>query len=180
MKTKFKLIAGLGNPSDKYEQTYHNAGSLFVKYLTEKEGEATRFKTSSSKLFQYSKSGEMIFLLTEVFMNESGKAIKDAIEYFNLKPEEVLICHDDSDITIGDYKITFEQSSAGHKGIDSIITTLNTNKFWRLRLGIRPAEEKVRQKAEAFVLKKISKVGLDQLKSAFEKAAQEISPLAES
>lgn len=174
MTTKFKLIIGLRNPGDEYKNTYHNAGALFIEYLSEQSGETGNFKPGSSNLFKYLKRGDVIFILSGVFMNESGKAIKDALNYFNINPEEALICHDDSDIKIGEYKIAFEQSAAGHKGVDSIIKTLNTNKFWRLRIGIRPPEEKVRQKAETFVLKKISAANLKKLKSVFQEAAREI------
>lgn len=174
MTLKYKLIIGLGNPGDEYRQTYHNAGALFIEYLSKQDSKTENFKPNSSKLFRYLKRGDEIFVLPEVFMNESGRAIKDALNYFNVKPEEALICHDDSDIKIGEYKIAFEQSSAGHKGVDSIIKTLNTDKFWRLRIGIRPPEEKVRQKAEDFVLKKISPANLEKLELTFQKAAKEI------
>ena len=90
-------------------------------------------------------------------MNESGGAIKQALTYLKLKPEQIAVVHDDSDMTIGNYKISFDQSSGGHKGIQSTINSLKTQKFWRIKIGIRPVNEKVRQKAEEFVLKGISK-----------------------
>ena len=115
-------------------------------------------------------------------MNESGRAISAAIKYFKIKPEEILIVHDDSDIEIGKYKISFGRGSAGHNGVESIIKSLKTKDFWRLRIGIRPNirinQSKIsinqRLKASAFVLKKISKKDLKILEKVFEEAAQKI------
>jgi len=86
-------------------------------------------------------------------MNESGKAVKEAVKYFRAKPEEILIIHDDSDIELGKYKISFGRGSAGHQGVESIIKSLGTKNFWRLRIGIRRTK---RKKAGEFVLKKIT------------------------
>jgi PTH1 family peptidyl-tRNA hydrolase len=90
-------------------------------------------------------------------MNVSGPAVKQALAYLKLKPEQIAVVHDDSDMIVGNYKISFDQSSAGHKGVQSIINALKTQKFWRIKIGVRPVKEKVRQKSEEFVLKGISK-----------------------
>jgi len=137
VKPRFKLIIGLGNPDKKYEKTFHNVGSLFADFLSEK----TRSEWEKSKKFKYFKNGHAIVIKSSVFMNESGKAVLEAIKYFstesNIKPEQILIVHDDTDIELGKYKLQFNRSSAGHKGVKSIIDTLKTQKFWRLRIGIR-------------------------------------------
>ena len=100
-------------------------------------------------------------------MNQSGPVIKQALDYFKFKPQDIVVVHDDSDMTVGNYKLSFDQRSAGHKGVQSIIDALGTQKFWRLKIGIRPASEQVRQKAEEFVLKKISKKDLAILEKIF-------------
>jgi len=89
-------------------------------------------------------------------MNLSGISLENALKIRKTPAEEILIVHDDSDIPIGSYKLSFGKNSAGHKGVDSIIRTLGSKYFWRLRVGIRPAKEKTRSKAENFVLKKIN------------------------
>ncbi len=108
-------------------------------------------------------------------MNESGKAVKEAMKYFKIKPEEILIVHDDSDIELGKYKISFGRGSAGHNGVQSIINNLKTKNFWRLRIGVRPTTNNRRPttqiKAGDFVLKKISKKNLE----IFEKFFYEIN-----
>lgn len=158
-----KIIIGLGNPDKEYANTYHNVGFLFIDYLL--------------------KNPPIIKLLkSDVFMNESGKFVAKTLKKTNVKPEEILIVHDDSDIEIGKYKISFGRGSAGHNGVESVIKSLKTKNFWRLRIGIRPHirinQHKIsinqRPKAAAFVLKKISKKDLGILEKVFEEAAEKV------
>lgn len=149
---KIKLVIGLGNPDKQYENTYHNVGHLFIDQLT------TDDKRLTTK--------------TDVYMNESGKFVAKAAKKIGAKPEEILIAHDDSDLEIGKYKIDFGRGAAGHHGIESIQQHLKTNDFWRVRIGIRPANEEVRQKAEEFVLKKISAADMATLKKVFEEVSR--------
>jgi PTH1 family peptidyl-tRNA hydrolase len=167
----WQLIAGLGNPDKEYDNTYHNAGFLAVRYLTREGAAGTSFK--QLKNFEYCRLGKargIVFLKPRGFMNESGRAVKAAAGYFKIGPERILIIHDDSDIKLGDYKLSFGRNSAGHKGVQSIIEALKTKNFWRLRLGIR-RESGV--KAERFVLKKMAPGD----KSIFEKNLAEIRSL---
>lgn len=152
---EIRLIVGLGNPDTKYENTYHNVGHLFIDKLT----------TSDKRLTTK----------TDVYMNESGKFVAKAAKKIGAKPEEILIAHDDSDLEIGKYKIDFARGAAGHHGVESIQQHLKTNDFWRLRIGIRPANETVRQKAEEFVLKKISATDMAMLKKIFEEAVKSLA-----
>jgi len=138
-KQKIKLIIGLGNPEKKYAATYHNVGMLFLAYLE---------KTLTPNPYTLYPSS--------AHMNESGLFVAEQIKNTNLKPENLLIAHDDSDLTIGEYKLDFGRGAAGHHGVESVINSLGTKEFWRLRIGIRPQNEEVRAKAEAFVLEKIS------------------------
>ena len=169
MKVKFnldntKLIIGLGNPDQKYEDTYHNAGFLFIEYLISKNPAISNFKFPIFKPFKYAKLDNIILIKPSAYMNNSGPAVQKVLKYFKSKTKEILIVHDDSDIELGKYKLSFGQSSAGHKGVESIIRTLKTKDFWRLRIGIRPKHESgimnqesgKRTKAGLFVLKKIT------------------------
>ena len=159
-KPEFKLIIGLGNPGPKYQNTYHNVGHLFVDYL---KSQKSKVKCQMSK--------------TNVFMNESGKFVMKEMKKNSIKPEELLIVHDDSDIEIGSYKISFNRGAAGHHGIESIMAVIKKNNFWRLRIGIRPISpisligpiKPKRLKAEKFVLKKISSADKKILESVFQK-----------
>lgn len=164
---KPKLILGLGNPGREYASTYHNAGHLFIDFikniLSLEEKGGSRLK---EKIECFENNGRL-FCKSLTFMNLSGNALKDGLKLSKAKPEEILIAHDDSDLPIGSYKLSFDKNSAGHKGVDSIIKTLGAKNFWRLRIGIRPANEKTRSKAETFVLKKISATDKKSLYSTF-------------
>lgn len=151
----FKLIVGLGNPDKKYENTYHNAGFLFIDFLKKKPQIAKILKSTE-------------------YMNESGKFVAKELKRSGARPEELLIVHDDSDIALGNYKLSFARGAAGHHGIESVMASIKKNNFWRLRIGIRPQNEKVRQKSEKFVLKKISAADKEVLEEVFAKAAAEI------
>ena len=148
---EIKLIIGLGNPGSEYKNTYHNVGQLFIDHLA---GEKANFKKKSS--FEYFQLTNLLTLVKPLtFMNQSGGAALNARKYFNSKPREILVVHDDSDIPLGSFKLSFGRGSAGHQGIESIIKSLKTNKFYRLRIGIRPSKEIRRKKANELVLKKI-------------------------
>ncbi len=154
-KPNFKLIIGLGNPDSKYQNTYHNVGHLFIDYL---ESQKSDVKSQMLK--------------SNVYMNESGKFVSKEMKKSGAKPEELLVVHDDSDIEIGNYKLSFNRGAAGHHGIESIMATIKKNNFWRLRIGIRPKQKEgaERLKAEKFVLKKISTADKKILEGVFEKA----------
>ncbi|OGY99212.1 MAG: hypothetical protein A2945_05530 [Candidatus Liptonbacteria bacterium RIFCSPLOWO2_01_FULL_52_25] len=154
-----KLIIGLGNPGPQYASTYHNVGFLFVDYL------AKNLPNSKSEILNSK------LLKSNVFMNESGSYVKKAMKRCGAKPHEILVAHDDSDIALGNYKLSFDRSSAGHKGVQSVIDALGTEKFWRLRIGIRPASRR-NAKALDFVLKKISPADREILASTFERATE--------
>ena len=148
---EIKLTIGLGNPGPEYKNTYHNVGRLFIDHLA---GEKARFKKRGSfEYFQLTDLPTLVKLLT--FMNQSGGAAFNARKYFNSKSREILVVHDDSDIPLGSFKLSFGRGSAGHQGIESIIKSLKTNKFYRLRIGVRPPRETQRKKANELVLKKI-------------------------
>ena len=182
-----KIIIGLGNPDKEYANTYHNVGFLAIDYLVKNQNlkiknQNDNVKFKNEKYFNYLKIDEIILIKSETFMNESGKMILEVKKYFKAKLDGILIIHDDSDIEIGKYKISFDRGSAGHNGVESIIKSLKTKDFWRLRIGIRPPirinQHKIsinlRLKAAAFVLKKINKKNLEILDNVFEEAMKKI------
>jgi len=161
-----KLVVGLGNPGDKYKNTYHNVGFLFVDFLAENSlgdelGEMPKWK--SVKSFRYTKLGNLVLLKPTSFMNKSGIAVKEAVKYFDISPEQVLIVHDDSDLQFESYKLSFGRGSAGHRGVDSIFKILGSKDILRLRIGIR----KNGKKAEEFVLGKATKEDLVKIEKLF-------------
>ncbi|MGC8775804.1 MAG: aminoacyl-tRNA hydrolase [Minisyncoccia bacterium] len=151
-----QLIIGLGNPEKKYENTYHNIGLLAINYLYQK----LNLNKKKKKYFDYAeiiKDNKIIYLIfPKTYMNESGLSLKAALKEFKIKPENVLIIHDDSDLIIGNFKYSFGRGAAGHRGILSIFKALKSKNFYRLRIGIRPKNSiPGKIKAEEFVLKNI-------------------------
>lgn len=179
-----KLIVGLGNPGKKYEKTRHNCGFLTVQYFAS----ANRFpEFAFAKKFNslISQKDEIILVLPQTFMNESGRAVKKIKDFYKISPENILIIHDDIDLKLGAFKICQKRGAAGHKGVQSIIDALKTKNFIRCRIGIAclPASHgrqisklsSKKIKAEDFVLKKFSKKELAILEEVIKKIAEEIS-----
>ncbi len=170
MGIKIKLIVGLGNPDSRHQNTYHNAGALFIDFLKDD----SRFALCD-------------LLKSNVYMNESGKFVAKELGKTPLKPAELLIAHDDSDIELGKFKLSFGRGAAGHRGAENVISALGTKNFWRLRIGIRPEIKSAaarsgittqarprRPKAEAFVLKQIKSGDKKMLESTFKEASEAI------
>jgi len=152
---------------DEYRKTFHNAGYLFIDELI-KEGNISPKKTA--EYFNYREwtlpSDQKIYIIEpRIFMNASGGAVKKAMSRFKITPKEILIVHDDSDISIGKSKFSIGVGSAGHNGVESIVKAIGTKDFWRLRIGIR--SQKNKKKAMDFVLKNISPANMLILKKAF-------------
>ncbi|MDP3956608.1 MAG: hypothetical protein Q8P97_01260, partial [bacterium] len=124
------------------------------------------------KLFKYARlPGGATLVKPLTFMNDSGAATRSALKYFKVPADELLLVHDDSDILLGKYKLSFGRGAGGHKGVESVIHALGGKNFWRLRIGVREAARnkitKKPLKAGEFVLKNISETALRKLYSAF-------------
>lgn len=172
----YKLVAGLGNPSKEFENTYHNAGVMALAYLVRRNEEKDLLKFRKYKgLFEYEKVNGVVFMKPLVFMNESGAALRAAAREFGIPAKNIAIIHDDSDIPIGDFKISFGKNAGGHRGVQSVIDAIRTNAFTRIRVGIRPKTETQRKKAGAFVLKSITKKDKETLHDVFEKIEEVIA-----
>jgi PTH1 family peptidyl-tRNA hydrolase len=167
------LIFALGNPGEEYENSYHNAGILALPRIAQTlalgESKGLTWK-NHKRLFAYAPDGEFIFAKSLVFMNESGAAAVEAAKKFVISPEHLVVVQDDSDITLGDFKISFDRSSGGHKGAQSVIDRLKTQAFWRVRIGVRPVREAKRKKAGDFVLAPISPNARKKMESVFRDA----------
>lgn len=164
---KIRLIIGLGNPGKAYEHTYHNLGKRFVEMLAIKKFPNENFKKYTRGQFSYIKTEQFTIAYPEVFMNESGNSIKNACDFFSVRTDELLIAHDENDLSFGSWKIDMQKGDAGHNGIKSTIALLGGNNFWRLRLGIQIGEIE-RKKAGDFVLSPLSKEKGKEIEKVFE------------
>jgi len=146
------IIVGLGNPGEKFKKTWHNIGFRVVDELAH-----LRLKNA-------------ILAKPKTFMNESGKAVKKIISNFGAPISNLVVVHDDLDLPLGKIKIVKNKSSAGHKGVESIIKELGTKNFIRFRIGICPKNGKPKN-PEKFVLQKFNKEEEMIVKEVIKKAA---------
>lgn len=147
------LFFGLGNPGEAYRDTYHNAGAIAAEIFA---GTDATFTHPGREPFNYVKAGRWIIARPErVFMNESGDAVRAALRYFKLSPRRLIVAHDETDLPLGTCRVGTGSGSAGHRGVASVIETLGTKAFCRLRIGVRPVAAQ-RAKAGDFVLKKMT------------------------
>ncbi|HLB31205.1 MAG TPA: aminoacyl-tRNA hydrolase [Gammaproteobacteria bacterium] len=136
--TAIRIIAGLGNPGKDYSGTRHNAGFWFVDRLLAQENGSfsrdARLHCDNAHLRDATRDIRVIKPLT--YMNESGRSISQALNYFKLQPEELLVVHDEVDFPPGIIRLKQGGGHGGHNGLRSIIAHLGTNAFNRLRIGV--------------------------------------------
>ncbi len=127
-----KLIVGLGNPGQEFNNTRHNIGFKVIdNYLGD-----VSFKKKFEAEFYKDSNNDVIFIKPLTYMNNSGLSVKQFIKYFDIQFEDVLVIQDDLDLSIGAYRFKFNSSSGGHNGIKSIINEIGSQEFGRLKVGI--------------------------------------------
>ena len=171
-----KLIVGLGNPGEKYENTRHNIGfsvlDKFISNYSNKFSNLTSFRLIhklNSLITQFGGGAigmQDIFILAkpQTFMNLSGEAVAKIMQFYKIKPKDVWVISDDLNLELGQLRIRFGGSDGGHNGLKSVIGAVGEN-FWRIRIGIgsnlKVESEKLKVKssipAERYVLEKFTK-----------------------
>ncbi len=152
------FIVGLGNPGEEYKKTRHNAGRIILELIL-KSNDFLEWK-DDMKLKSFRSKGEIEgekfeLFLPNTFMNNSGVAVAQLIDAPK-KLSRLIVIYDDLDITIGSLKISFNRSSGGHNGLESIIKKVKSQEFVRIRIGVSPHTPtgKIRKpKGEEAVLK---------------------------
>jgi peptidyl-tRNA hydrolase, PTH1 family len=132
-----KLIVGLGNPGKEYTASRHNVGFMCLNYF----GKQYKIPTESKKAHARTGEGEVegvkvVLAKPFTFMNKSGNSVKELMRKYELKTEDLVVVHDDMDLPLGKIRIRVGGSSAGHNGINSIISEIGTPEFARIRVGI--------------------------------------------
>ena len=166
-----KLIVGLGNPGRRYKKTRHNVGFMIIDELVDK------WQKSKKTNCVYSKQEDIEYIKPLSFMNNSGKAVRSVKDKHKIKPENIIVIHDDVDLPFGEVRISKNVSSAGHKGVLSIINELGTQDFIRFRIGIGPRWDQRSQRGkkvdtERFVLEKFTKEENKQLDEIIKQAIE--------
>jgi len=136
------LVVGLGNPGPEYQNTPHNLGFLVVDRLAERNSIRVSRKENLSYVGLGSIGGKPVALAQpQTFMNLSGPSVKGLLERYGLQPDRLVVVYDELDLPWGSMRIKPKGSAAGHNGVKSIIGSLGTNEFARVRLGIHPGHK---------------------------------------
>lgn len=156
MTAAIKLFVGLGNPGDKYIATRHNAGFWWVDLVAEQTNSQL---SMDAKMFgtvgKLSPNTDKWLLKPTTFMNASGRAVAAIANYYKIRPEEILVVHDELDLPAGQSKLKFGGGHGGHNGLRDIHSALGTSDYWRLRIGIGHPGDK--REVVNYVLKAASK-----------------------
>ena len=137
-----KIIIGLGNPGQSYENTRHNVGNMCVDKISESHS----IDIVENHRFYFYGQGQVagksvVLVRPKTFVNNTGNAITSIITKFRVSPDDILVVYDDMDLQLGFIRIRARGSAGGHNGVKSIIRALGTEEFARLRIGIgRPSE----------------------------------------
>ena len=126
-----KMVVFLGNPGNQYKKTRHNIGWMFEKLIRNGSTTSTKFKA-----LYYKDPKDVIYLLPQTLMNNSGESVVKAMQFFKIKISEILVIHDDLEMTFGSFKLKDGGGLAGHNGLRSIETLTGSKNFHRLSLGI--------------------------------------------
>lgn len=133
-----KLIAGLGNPGSKYEQTKHNTGFMALEtFLNQQHLQLDKDKFAGHWTKTKISGTDVVLVEPQTYMNDSGRCVAQLAHFFKIAPQDILILHDDMDLPLGKLRIKAGGKSGGHNGIRSIISDLGTTDFNRLKIGIR-------------------------------------------
>lgn len=149
-----KLIVGLGNPGEKFNNTRHNVGFVVLELLAHKFGVE---ELSESKKFEgdFVKSNNLIFLKPQTFMNNSGSSVKKIVDHYKIETPDIWVIHDDLDIALGEFKIQKEKGPKEHKGVLSVEELLGKKDFNRVRVGVENRKEK-KISGEDYVLQRFT------------------------
>jgi PTH1 family peptidyl-tRNA hydrolase len=155
------LVAGLGNPGQKYQDTRHNSGFIILDEIAAQK--ELSWKKSLKISGYYAADNDFYFLKPETYMNHSGQSVSQALSYFKLSAINLCLIHDDADIAKLQFKVQFGRQAAGHHGVEDVIKHLGTEQFWRIRLGLGRPQEKTFD-LEKWVLKRYLPEDLEALK----------------
>jgi len=175
--TGIELIVGLGNPGSEYEKTRHNAGFWLVEALAHQQNQVFRkenkFSGSACKIKAQGK--ECWLLKPQTFMNRSGQAVAALALYYKIPRQNILVIHDELDLSPGTARFKQSGGHGGHNGLRSLIASLGGNDFSRMRIGIgHPGHS---SEVSRYVLHEASKIDMQSIESAILDAL-DVMPLA--
>ena len=172
-----KFIIGLGNPGKEYENTRHNVGFLILNQILKikNQNDNIKFKIEKKLNAEIAKINideeEVILVKPQTFMNLSGESVQKVMQFYKVKPEDVVVVCDDLNLDVGQIRIRYAGAVGGHNGIKSIISCVG-QKFWRVRVGIgsnRTDERNI--PAESYVLQNFNTVESEKIDNIIDNVA---------
>ncbi len=180
------VIVGLGNPGEEYDGTRHNAGRIALDYFAKelKFGEWKEDKKAKSHVASGMLGRISVVLITpDTFMNKSGAAIARFVKS-QKAAERLVVLYDDLDLPLGSMKLSFNRGSGGHRGVESIMKSVKTKKFTRVRIGVSPlrASGKLKKpsgekEVVAFILAKFRSAELAELNPVWKRIAEALQAI---
>jgi len=175
------IIIGLGNPGQDYENTRHNAGRMSVmRFAKTHDISDWKYDKKSNSLIIKGKIGKKatVLVLPETFMNKSGISAKVFVSSAK-KAKDLIVVHDDLDLPLGRAKMSWDKSSGGHKGVESVIRAVGTQAFWRIRIGISKGGKNGTVKKPSgdalldnFIVAPFKPTEMDEMKSVMKKVVE--------
>lgn len=165
------IVVGLGNPGRNYAQTRHNLGFIVVDELARRTGESTARKRFQSELMETRHpGGKLVLMKPQTYMNRSGHAVREVLNWFRVPVEHMLIIVDDLDLPYGQIRMRAGGSAGGHNGLTSIFEQTGEKQIPRLRVGIGRGSNQ----AKAHVLSRFAPDEQEQLRTIVEIAADAV------
>ncbi|NLD18100.1 MAG: aminoacyl-tRNA hydrolase [Tissierellia bacterium] len=166
-----KAIIGLGNPGKDYQRTRHNVGFMAIDQLSNMLNITVNKIKFKSVFTDFNYKGEKILLVKpQTYMNRSGEAVRELMNFYKLEPEDIIVIYDDVDIQFGDVRIRMKGSGGSHNGMKSIISQIQSDQFPRIRIGVGQKHEA--QDLANFVLSAFSKEEIEDIDIATKNAGE--------
>ena len=157
-----KLIVGLGNPGKEYTNTRHNIGFMVLNHFANADNWKSKWNALYTEIMVNNE--KVLLVKPTTYMNLSGNAIIEFVNFYKINLEDILVIQDDLDLSFGTYKLKTSSSAGGHNGIKSIIERLGSNSFARLKIGISNNKE---MDTKDYVLGKFSKEEIETLEKLY-------------
>jgi peptidyl-tRNA hydrolase, PTH1 family len=173
------VVVGLGNPGDRYEGTRHNAGAMTVDLLLDRSRSTLKRHKSGVLAGEGKIADERVILARPLsYMNESGRPVRELLRWYKVGPENLIVVHDEIDLSFGDVRVKSGGGTAGHNGLASLVSHLGTRDFARVRVGVsRPSG---RREAAGHVLSDFSPAQRKELPFVLERAADAVERIVEA
>ena len=166
-----KLIVGLGNPGEEYKKTRHNSGFMFIDNYANRRQLIFKEKMNALYAEDIVNDEKIIIIKPLTFMNMSGNAVKNYVDFYKINISDILVIYDDMSFEVGKIKIKSSGSSGGHNGINNIINMLHTKNISRVKIGISKNDMNMKD----YVLSKFSNNELELLNKVLDKSEEIIN-----